>query len=396
VNTLPAANPDWTSRERLLVVVLLLVTGLAVALCALLALPFLPALAWALALAVVAYPVHRWLAARLPGPDLAAGVSLLLVAVLLVGPSIIVSRLVLKEAANGLPKVGAAEVSSTLQAAVPADSSLGPLFAWLDKNVDIQGEATRVLGALLGDVASLLTGSVWAFGQLLLTLFILFYFFRDGPALVRNVRRLLPLSEAEADQVLLRVDDTIHATVYGTFLVALIQGTLGGLMFAWLGLPAPVTWGMVMALFAIIPYLGAFVIWAPAAAYLAVQGHTGNALLLTAWGLIAIGLIDNLLYPMFVGKRLRQHTLLVFIATIGGLSLFGASGIILGPVIFAVTQALLVVWRLRLTRNALGEPTVLTEPAIAVATDLTTLPDQAARAQAGVVAAPNPLLMQVR
>jgi predicted PurR-regulated permease PerM len=106
-----------------------------------------------------------------------------------------------------------------------------------------------------------------------------------------------------------------------------------------------------MAIMAVIPYLGAFVIWAPAAIYLAAQGEWGKAAMMTAWGTIIVGLIDNLLYPILVGKRLRQHTLVAFFAIIGGLTVFGASGLVLGPVIVTTTAALIDVWWRRTARG---------------------------------------------
>jgi predicted PurR-regulated permease PerM len=118
-------------------------------------------------------------------------------------------------------------------------------------------------------------------------------------------------------------------------------------MFWWLGLPAPLLWGVIMAVLAIIPYLGAFVVWVPAAIFFALEGSWGKALILTAWGGIVVALIDNLVYPILVGKRMRLHTVPVFLAMFGGLALFGASGLILGPVILAVTDALVDIWRRR-------------------------------------------------
>ena len=140
------------------------------------------------------------------------------------------------------------------------------------------------------------------------------------------------------------VNDTVHATLYGTFAVAVVQGTLGGLMFWWLGLPAPLLWGIVMALLAVVPVLGAFIIWIPAAIFLLLEGSEGKALLLTLWGAIVVGGIDNLLYPILVGRRLKMHTILAFISLVGGLIVFGPSGLILGPVIFTVTRLLLEIW----------------------------------------------------
>jgi predicted PurR-regulated permease PerM len=147
------------------------------------------------------------------------------------------------------------------------------------------------------------------------------------------------------DQLFARINDTVRATLYGTVVVASIQGTLGGLIFWWLGLPMPLLWGIAMGMFSIVPTLGAFVVWIPAALFLAIAGHWGNALILTAWGAVAIGGIDNLLYPLLVGNRLKLHTVPAFLSIVGGLILFGAAGLILGPLTIALTVFLLELWR---------------------------------------------------
>jgi predicted PurR-regulated permease PerM len=139
----------------------------------------------------------------------------------------------------------------------------------------------------------------------------------------------------------------VQATLYGTVAVAAVQGTLGGLIFWWLGLPTPLLWGLVMGLLAIIPVLGAFVIWVPAAIFLALDGSWGKALILTGWGAVVIGGIDNLLYPMLVGDRLRLHTIPAFVAIVGGLILFGPSGLLLGPLAVTATVFFLELWQVR-------------------------------------------------
>jgi predicted PurR-regulated permease PerM len=175
----------------------------------------------------------------------------------------------------------------------------------------------------------------------------LFFLLRDRRLALQSLRELLPLSNREADVLLRRIRDTIHATVFGTVVVAIVQGTLGGLMFWLLGLPGALLWGVIMALLALIPVLGAFVVWVPAAIFLAVEGSWGKALLLTGWGTLVVGTIDNLLYPLLVGNKLRLHTLPVFFAIVGGLAVFGAAGVILGPVVLAVTLGLIDIWKSR-------------------------------------------------
>ena len=183
--------------------------------------------------------------------------------------------------------------------------------------------------------------------SVLLTFYLLFYFLRDQREALRSLRSLSPLSEADMDRLFSRVGDTVHATMYGTLAVAVIQGTLGGLMFWWLDLPAPLLWGLVMGVLAIVPVLGAFVVWIPAAVFLALDGSWGKALILALWGGVLVGGIDNVIYPILVGNRLRLHTIPAFMAIVGGLIVFGPSGVILGPMTLTVTVLLLEIWRNR-------------------------------------------------
>jgi predicted PurR-regulated permease PerM len=337
----------WLSRERALVLVLLAATAIALYLCYRLARPFLPALAWAVALAVVAHPLHRWLLRRLPRPNLAAGLTVALVALVIVGPTLFVTQQLVGEAAKGvawLQSEGAAEHWQAMLAGYPR---LAGWLAWLAAQVDVRGAAERTSTALTSGASAVVSGSVWAIAELLMTFLALFYFFRDRSPILQVVRSLVPLSQDEMEAVFARVAGTIHATIYGTVAVALVQGVLGGLMFWVLGLPVALLWGAVMAVLAIVPVLGAFVVWGPAALFLALQGSWGKALLLAGWGGLVVSLIDNLLYPILVGKRLRQHTLAVFIAIVGGLELFGSAGVVLGPVTLAITVALVEIWRRR-------------------------------------------------
>jgi predicted PurR-regulated permease PerM len=188
--------------------------------------------------------------------------------------------------------------------------------------------------------------------QSVLLLFFLFYFLRDQEAVLQSVRSLLPLSTAETSELFAWIVDTIHGTLCGTVLVGVVQGLLGGLMFWWLGLNAPVFWGLVMGILCILPVVGASLVWGPATLLLVLGGYWGKAIVLASWGAIVIGLIGNLLYPILLGRRLRLHTVSVFIAMVGGLLVFGACGFFLGPVVLAATLALAGMWRARAGGNA--------------------------------------------
>jgi predicted PurR-regulated permease PerM len=181
---------------------------------------------------------------------------------------------------------------------------------------------------------------MWLLTQIAVTAFVLFYFVRDSGTILSVVRSIIPLPALRTDQILTRIAQTIRVSLGGKILVASIQGVLGGLIFLWLGLPAPVFWGSVMAFFSIFPILGSFVVWLPVALTFVVQGQWLRALLRAGWGVFIIHPVDNLLGPVLVGTTLRMHTLLMFFAVIGGLAAFGPSGIVLGPLIVAVVVAL--------------------------------------------------------
>ena len=155
------------------------------------------------------------------------------------------------------------------------------------------------------------------------------------------------------DRLFSRIGDTIYATIYGTLAVSSAQGVLGGLMFWWLGLSAPLLWGVVMALLAVVPVLGAFIVWIPAALFLVLEGNWGKALILALWGMFVVGTVDNLLRPILVGNRLKLHTVLAFMSVVGGLILFGPAGLILGPLALTVTAVLLEIWRGRIATETL-------------------------------------------
>jgi predicted PurR-regulated permease PerM len=161
---------------------------------------------------------------------------------------------------------------------------------------------------------------------------------------------MLPLPAPQLDILFERITEMIRVSLGGKVVVATIQGALGGLMFGWLGLPAPIFWGALMAALSLFPVVGAFVIWLPAALILVLAGDWKHALILVAWGVLVIHPIDNLLGPVLVGSTLHLHTILMFFSIIGGLAAFGPSGIVLGPVIIAVAVALTELWEHSSTR----------------------------------------------
>jgi predicted PurR-regulated permease PerM len=176
-------------------------------------------------------------------------------------------------------------------------------------------------------------------------LFTLYYLLRDADRIIAAIRQFVPLDTRDTDRILRETNEIIRASLQGVLAIAAIQGALGGLAFWVLGIPSPLLWGVVMFFLSMIPMAGAFIVWVPAAAYLLITGHWIKALLLTLWGALVIGTIDNVLRPRLVGQKTKLHELVVLFSVLGGLRVFGVLGIVVGPVVVAITLALLDVWR---------------------------------------------------
>jgi predicted PurR-regulated permease PerM len=335
------------SRPNVQALVLLGATAVGLYLCYRLVQPFMPALAWGAALAVVGYPLHRVIRRRIPYPTLAAAVTVLVVALVIILPVVFVSRQLVRQVSTTATMVQELLAGGAWRGFFEERPRLADLLDHVESLVSLDDALPNITEYLQQVGPTLVAGSLAAAMQLLITLLVLFYFFRDRRDLTEDVRSFIPLSHREIDTLFQRVTDTIHATIFGSLVVAAIQGFMGGLIFWLLGLPAPVLWGAVMAVLATIPVTGTFLVWGPAAIYLAFTGSWGKALILVGWGGLAIGLIDNVLYPILVGKRLRFHPLPVFFSVVGGLWVFGTAGLVLGPVALSVTAALLEVLRRR-------------------------------------------------
>jgi len=353
----PAARQPY-ALLRLLALVTLTAGGLII--CYLLAVPFIPALVWALAAAVLAMPLYRRLEARLKYPGAAAGISLILIALLVVLPLAFLVTALIGAAGSGIASVQEQVGGGDLQRLVQSHWLTRRLIAAAPASLDLSSILASITGWIAGLGGALLQGSVTNVVTVLLAFYVMFFFLRDHDEALNQVRLLSPLSRAETDFMFARVSDTIHAVLVGNLITSAIQGTLGGLMFWALGLPNPVFWGTVMAFVAMIPVLGTFVIWLPAAGYLALGGDWGKAAILAGWGAIVIGGIDNFLYPILAGGRLRLHTIPLFVAIVGGLALFGTSGLILGPLAVVLTLAILKIWRDRAAAARTHESTVTT------------------------------------
>ncbi len=348
--------------------VVMLATGVGIYVCYLLAVPFLPPLVWAVSLAVVFAPFQGRLEVRLRNHGVAALVAVVAIGCLLVIPATFIGQNLVLQASKGAEIIEAKVQSGEWRRALEAQPRLVEAASQLERRFDLPGLAKSLAAWLSTTAGSVVKGSFLQALDFCLTFYLLFFFLRDRRAALDALRRFSPLPAKETDQLLQRIGDTVHAAVYGTLAVSSAQGLLGGLMFWWLGLPTPLLWGVVMALLAVIPILGAFIVWIPAAIYLVLEGSWGKAIILTVWGMLVVGTIDNLLRPMLVGNRLKLHTVLAFLSVVGGIVVFGPVGILLGPVALTLTSGLLETWPLQPSDPSLSSdpsPTIAESDAVA-------------------------------
>ncbi|HEY9058581.1 MAG TPA: AI-2E family transporter, partial [Aurantimonas sp.] len=267
-----------------------------------------------------------------------------IVALLVAAPAIFVVERLVEQAAASASLVQAKLRSGAIQQLLDDQPNIAPIGRWIEQQIDLPAMMANLASWLSNAGAAFARNSAAQVIELVLTFYLLFYFLRDQATARRFLTERLPLTNADTGRLFKRVVDTIHATVYGTIAVAAIQGILGGLIFSFLGLPTPLLWGLVMGLLSIVPVLGAFIVWIPAAIFLAINGDLGKAAILAVWGAAVVGSIDNILRPIFVGDRLRLHTVPAFISMIGGLVLFGMAGLILGPLAVTITILLIEIW----------------------------------------------------
>ena len=308
--------------------------------------PFSGALLWATLLAIIFAPVYRRFLEGLPEwRNLAALSTVIVVVVLVLIPVGIVIASLVDQGGELYQRIQAGEINlahplQQLKAALPDwAASISDRLA----GIDLSALKERLSG-LVVPAGQQLAGHAINIGQLtlefvaslLVMLYLLFFFLRDGDELSQRIRGALPLRAGQTAEILDAFILAVRGTIKGIILVALIQGALGGLIFWLLGLTAPLLAGAIMALLSLLPVLGSALVWVPAGLYLLVSGAVTKGLILLAFGTFVIGLADNFLRPALVGQSIRMPSYVVLLATLGGLATFGANGFVIGPLVAAM------------------------------------------------------------
>jgi predicted PurR-regulated permease PerM len=308
--------------------------------------PFWGAILWAVIIALLFIPLFRRLLPRLGGRrSLAAGVVLGVVLLIGVLPLTVVAASLAREAAALYQRID----SGAWQPELAVRQLFEALPGWVAALLDHLGlgdfdSVERRVTTGLAQGAQLIASRAVGIGldtfdfitSLCITLYLAFFLLRDGEALVRNIADGLPLAPVHQRALGQKFSTVVRATVKGSLLVAVVQGTLGGLAFWVLGVQGALLWALLMTFLSLLPAVGAALVWGPVALWFAAHGDWGAAAGLTAWGVLVIGLVDNVLRPILVGKDTRLPDYVVLIATLGGMSVFGLNGFVVGPCIAAM------------------------------------------------------------
>ncbi|MDQ1315827.1 MAG: hypothetical protein QG662_1936 [Pseudomonadota bacterium] len=314
--------------------------------------PLWGALAWGIGLAFLLAPVHVWLTRKLKGrASLSAGIITVLVPLLLAGPLLSLGVAFANQAAELITRLQQQPLrfDASLLAKLEQNPFIGSLAEWLRQNLTVTTE--QIQGWLIGGAQMLLHSLAATGGNFLLSalgtvvhffmmLFLLFFLLRDGRLLLGRAVRLVPMEAQRKGALLKLVGDTTRAVVYGEGMTALAQGALVGIGFAIAGLPSAVVFGVLAAVLALLPAVGAALVWVPAVVFLAVTSQWGWAIFMLVWGM-GVSVSDNLLRPLLISSQVPVSTLLIFVGVVGGISAFGMIGVVIGPVLLTVITALL-------------------------------------------------------
>ncbi len=308
--------------------------------------PFLGAVLWGVIAAIMFAPINDRLVMKMPTrKNLAATLTLLLVIAVVIIPFFAIGGLLIDEALRTYNQLQTREIDfaaifDQMRNAIPpsvAESlqkyNMGDLASIQEKLSSVATSAVRMAAAQAVNVGQGAFGFAMAMGVML---YLTYFLLRDGRSLTRKIGDAVPLQNVRKSALFDKFTTVIRATIKGSIVVAVVQGCLGGFIFWALGIKAALLWGVVMAILSLVPAVGAAIVWVPVAIYLAIIGDYASAGILAGFGALVIGSVDNILRPILVGADTRMPDYVVLISTLGGISVMGVNGFIVGPVIAAM------------------------------------------------------------
>lgn len=306
--------------------------------------PFFGTIFWACAIAIIFFPLHKRFLKKFKGRhNLSALLTLLVCILIVILPMIFLSISVVNEGADMYERLQSGEINPTKQIEKIRTSVPGLQATFEKFGIDILKVKETGMQFVMNS-GKLVAQKAISFGQntfklvlnICLMLYLAFFLLRDGAYLVDLLIRALPLGDARERLLFRKFGEVTRATIKGNLVVAVVQGSLGGFIFWVLGIPGAILWGVLMAFASLIPAIGPALIWLPVSIYLAIVGDVTSAIILIAFGIGIIGLVDNILRPILVGRDTKMPDYIVLLSTLGGLALFGINGFVIGPLIAAL------------------------------------------------------------
>jgi len=300
---------------------------------------------WAAVIAAIFYPIYYWFNKKIKHPDLSSVITLAIVFLIIVIPFSILGTLMVKQSVDLYYTVN--QNGDQIKQALQHTSELiknNPITAklniddsfWVEK---FSQTTQQVANFLINSATNFTQNFITFLIMFIIMFFTLFFFLRDGEKMLKKLMHLCPLGDRYEIRLYERFTSTARATIKGNITVGAIQGGLGFILFTLTGVPGALIWGIIMAMFCIVPGLGSFIVWFPTGIITLALGHTWQGIVILIVGLLLISTIDNILRPIFVGKDIQMHPLLILFSTLGGIVVFGGSGFIIGPIIAALFLA---------------------------------------------------------
>lgn len=310
--------------------------------------PFWIVLILGLSFSIVLYPMYEWLNRRHLPNWLASLLTVIFFIIVLCGPLLGIGAMVFNQSQN-------------VYHLVTDNGNAKPLFHSIETKInkilpegmtfDINKKATNFVSFLSNNIANIFTTTVSAFFSFLLMLLIIFYFLKDGAEWRKAIIILSPLGDKDDEKIISRLAQAINGVIKGSLLIAIIQGVLLGFGLWLFGISNGALWGVVAAITSLIPTLGTSLVSIPAIIFLFVTGETTSAIGLLIWAVIMVGMIDNFLGPFIVGKKINISSLLILFSVLGGISLLGPVGILVGPITISLLYTLISIYRNEFKEN---------------------------------------------
>ncbi|MFZ2150266.1 MAG: AI-2E family transporter [Minisyncoccia bacterium] len=304
--------------------------------------PFWIVLILGISFAIVLHPIYAWLVSKKTPNWLASFLTVLLFIFVLCGPLLGIGAIVFNQ-------------SQDVYRTVVSEGSARPFLDTIETkinnvlpdvvNFDINEKTSAFVSYVSDNIASIFSATLTGFFSFLLVLLIMFYFLKDGAEWKRALVLISPLGDKDDEKIISRLALSVNAVIKGSMFVALVQGIIMGIGLWIFNVPNPALWGVVAAVAAFLPMIGTALVSAPAILFLLYSGSTGSAIGLLIWAVVAVGLVDNFLSPLIVGKKIQMPSLMILFSVLGGISLLGPVGLIIGPLTISLLYTLISIYR---------------------------------------------------